>query len=62
MVEVKAALKESGPVVLLSSQNSLTAAYVNVTIDRNATFTGSPGRAHFLVDGELRLGQVAESH
>jgi hypothetical protein len=54
------ALKEAGPVVLLSPQNSLTAAYVNMTIDRNATFTGPPGRAYLLVDGELRLGQVAE--
>jgi S-DNA-T family DNA segregation ATPase FtsK/SpoIIIE len=59
---LKAALKEAGPVVLLSPPNSLTAAYVNVTIDRNATFTGPPGRAYFLVDGELRLGQVAEPH
>lgn len=58
---VKAA--RSGPnsaVVLLSPPNHLAAADVGVTLERGGGFTGPPGRAYLVADGETGLGQVPD--
>jgi S-DNA-T family DNA segregation ATPase FtsK/SpoIIIE len=57
---LQAARNRPGPVVLLSPPNHLAAANVNVRLDRTGAFSGPPGRAWLMVDGELLLGQVPD--
>jgi hypothetical protein len=54
------AVRGAENVVLLSPPNHLAASSVGVTINREAAFSGPPGRAVLSVRGRNALGQVPD--
>jgi S-DNA-T family DNA segregation ATPase FtsK/SpoIIIE len=58
---VWAARRAASAMVLLSPPDRISASNMGVSITLSMAFTGPPGRAYFVVDGAVQLGQVASA-